>query len=277
MGIKLIVEVLEHAPTDVTPAEMLVLLVLAEYANDRTRECWPGMDLLSRRTRLRPSGVSAALRRLARRGYEPRVAIGITKAGKPVFAYEGRQTHYRVPWFKWPDADHTTVVSPESHHSGQEVSPGQSSGLTVVAERSHHSETHPLSEPSVEPSSAARAGRAAALATIQQEVHDVEIAELVLSLIEERKPRSLVAYVSKIAADGGMEDWEKRAWEIWEERAAEASRKDRAAFVAERATEAYCDHGYPGGHVADVHGWVSCPMQRKALEAAVGGDEPWKF
>lgn len=44
MGIRLIVEVLEHAPDDLTWRERHALTVLAENANDGTRECWPGIE-----------------------------------------------------------------------------------------------------------------------------------------------------------------------------------------------------------------------------------------
>ena len=39
MGVRIIVEVFDNAPADFTPTELVVLLVLASYANDTTREC----------------------------------------------------------------------------------------------------------------------------------------------------------------------------------------------------------------------------------------------
>ncbi|MEV0090395.1 hypothetical protein [Streptomyces sp. NPDC050738] len=44
MGIRLIVEVLDHAPDDLTWRERWALGVLAENANEATRECWPGIE-----------------------------------------------------------------------------------------------------------------------------------------------------------------------------------------------------------------------------------------
>ncbi|MEU6899514.1 hypothetical protein [Streptomyces virginiae] len=44
MGIRLIVEVLDYAPADLTWRERCALLVLAENANDSTRQCWPGIE-----------------------------------------------------------------------------------------------------------------------------------------------------------------------------------------------------------------------------------------
>ncbi len=97
MSIRLIVEVLDHAPADLTPSERLVLVVLAEDANDVTREGWPGMDKISRRTGLQPDSVRRVLQRLAKRGLEIRVPIGKDKRGRLVFAHEGASTRYRIP------------------------------------------------------------------------------------------------------------------------------------------------------------------------------------
>ncbi|WP_333744097.1 hypothetical protein [Streptomyces ardesiacus] len=44
MGIRLFVEVLDHAPDALTWRERYALAVLAENANDVTRECWPGIE-----------------------------------------------------------------------------------------------------------------------------------------------------------------------------------------------------------------------------------------
>ncbi|WP_030599555.1 hypothetical protein [Streptomyces rimosus] len=55
MGIHLFIEVLDYAPDSLTWRERHVLSVLAENANDTTRECWPGIEddpQLARRTRL---------------------------------------------------------------------------------------------------------------------------------------------------------------------------------------------------------------------------------
>ena len=44
MGIRLFVEVLDYAPDTLTWRERHALSVLAENANDGTRECWPGIE-----------------------------------------------------------------------------------------------------------------------------------------------------------------------------------------------------------------------------------------
>ncbi|NIL60079.1 hypothetical protein HCB18_27830 [Salinispora arenicola] len=42
MGVRLLNEVLDHAPADWTQAERLFIAVLAEKARDTTRRAWPG-------------------------------------------------------------------------------------------------------------------------------------------------------------------------------------------------------------------------------------------
>lgn len=108
MGIKLIVEVLDHAPPELTPAERLLLVVLAEQCNDTTREWTPADGLVARRTGLSPTGLRGAFQRLAKRELEVRVPVGTIAAGKradqPVYSYPGRRTRYRIPHLTFGDA-----------------------------------------------------------------------------------------------------------------------------------------------------------------------------
>lgn len=97
MGVRLIVEVLDNAPDDLTQGERLLLVVLAENANDVTREGWPGMDLIARRTGIQPNSVRKMLHRLSKRGIEVRVPIGKDKNGEPVYAVRGHRTKYHLP------------------------------------------------------------------------------------------------------------------------------------------------------------------------------------
>lgn len=91
MGIRLFVEVLDHAPDTLTWRERYALGVLAENANDATRECWPGIEddpVIARRMRL--PGRSSR--------YEVLKALREKKALEGVTA--GRRGHravYRIP------------------------------------------------------------------------------------------------------------------------------------------------------------------------------------
>jgi hypothetical protein len=102
MGIGRIVEVMDHAPPELTAAERLVLLVIAENINDDDPErlTWPGFSaaVLARRTGLLGKGsLKDALQRLAKRGREVRVPIAVGKDGRPLYAVPGRQCRYRLP------------------------------------------------------------------------------------------------------------------------------------------------------------------------------------
>ncbi|MDG4791979.1 hypothetical protein O7626_39895 [Micromonospora sp. WMMD1102] len=97
MGIDLITEVLFHAPEDLTPAERVVLLVIAEEANDGTRRGWPGRDALMHRSGLGKTGLARVFARLAERDLEVRLAIGTDSKGQPVYAFRGQQTQYQLP------------------------------------------------------------------------------------------------------------------------------------------------------------------------------------
>jgi len=99
VSIRLINEVLDHAPAELTPVERLLLVALAEKANDLTRRCWPGMELLTKRLGVGERRVRQVLTELATRGYELRVPAGCNKRGEPVFATRGHRTVYEIPTF----------------------------------------------------------------------------------------------------------------------------------------------------------------------------------
>lgn len=91
MGIRLIVEVFAHAPESLTWRERYALGVLAENANDRTRECWPGIEEdpeIARRMRL--PGRSSR--------YEVLKALRTKGALKSVSAgHRGHRAVYQIP------------------------------------------------------------------------------------------------------------------------------------------------------------------------------------
>lgn len=91
MGIRLFVEVLEHAPDALTWRERYALAVLAENANDTTRECWPGIEddpVIAHRMRL--PGRSSR--------YEVLKALRTKGALEGVTAgHRGHRAVYRIP------------------------------------------------------------------------------------------------------------------------------------------------------------------------------------
>lgn len=133
MGYELYRHVLSHAPGELDAAARLVLAVIADDANEKTRRSYLGMDLLSHRTGLLPDSIGKALRRLAKAGIEIRVPVGANKNGKPVFAMRGHRTVYLIPVFPerfmnpkaCPEADLSEAESPDEKQANEERKPGR--------------------------------------------------------------------------------------------------------------------------------------------------------
>lgn len=99
MGYHLYREVKRYAPDDLDTGELALLLILADEANDQTRECFPGMDELCTYMRMTADGIGRILQRLARRGIELRAPVGKDKNGRVVYARKGVRTTYVIPRF----------------------------------------------------------------------------------------------------------------------------------------------------------------------------------
>jgi len=63
VSIRYVAAVLDRL-THLTAPESLVLVALADFASDDTRECWPSIATIARRSRLTRRGVQRILRRL---------------------------------------------------------------------------------------------------------------------------------------------------------------------------------------------------------------------
>jgi hypothetical protein len=97
---KLVGEVLALAPADLSSAELLLLVTIAEQVrNEKSRECWPGMSLICWHMRMTEDGVRKVFQRLAKHGLDVRVPLATDRRGRPIFAYEGARTRYRLPQF----------------------------------------------------------------------------------------------------------------------------------------------------------------------------------
>jgi hypothetical protein len=88
MGIKLVEEVMDWCPDDVTPAQRWCLTVLARDANDATRETWHGPEHpeILRRVRMAPKKWEAMRSVLLKRGLIEPVSGG----------YRGKSVRYRI-------------------------------------------------------------------------------------------------------------------------------------------------------------------------------------
>lgn len=116
MGYQLYRHVLNHAPADLTKEERLLLLAIADDANERTRVSSPGRDLLEHWTGMGDQALKKALRKLTERGWDIRVAIAKREDGSPIYAVRGRRSTYRVPVFP-PRVDHPLPVFRDRHSS----------------------------------------------------------------------------------------------------------------------------------------------------------------
>lgn len=88
MSGRIVGEVLDHAPHDLTTAELLVLIAVAEDARDRDRHArYSDLATIVYRTRLAPGTVKNALSNLTKRAL-------LKPANGP--AYKGRHQEYRV-------------------------------------------------------------------------------------------------------------------------------------------------------------------------------------
>ena len=98
VGYKLYREVLDRAYlSDWDTGMRVVAWVIADDARDSTRISLIKPVELCRKTGLKPSGVQAALQRLAEAGYEFRVPLATGRNGRPVYSRIGREVQYRVP------------------------------------------------------------------------------------------------------------------------------------------------------------------------------------
>lgn len=130
MSIKIMTEVIEHAPVD--QGTLLVLIMLADSADERTRECWPSVANVARRARLSDRQVQYCIKQLA--------DVGILSI-EPNAGRSGTNLYRITPHEKWGgcknfggEVDCTGGVKPTSPGGVKPTSP------------------EPSIEPSIEPS-----------------------------------------------------------------------------------------------------------------------------
>ncbi|WP_084401213.1 MULTISPECIES: helix-turn-helix domain-containing protein [Lentzea] len=151
MSIKVVTLAWEYAP--VAGNELLLLLAIADQANDLGTDAWPSIDTLARKTRLNKRTVQRLLQRLSSAGL-----VAIEPGG-------GRRSNrYTIdlellvsPSSRTADDDDTL---PAERHPGQSVTrdTGATPGATVLDHRSHDTAMSPNpSHTALSPSPASRA------------------------------------------------------------------------------------------------------------------------
>jgi hypothetical protein len=241
MGYRLYREVLEHAPADITSGELLVWLIVADDASDTTRCGWIDQDELARRARMSPAGVKKALQRLGTRGFELRIARGVDAKGRPVFAYRGAQTTYRLPQLVDNSEKGGTVVPASGEKGGTTVPERGDRSIRMGGPQSPPSPQFPQSPQS----SRARDGEPVENPATQiiKSATDATNAEAtaVAALIDtEKQPRNATAFIRRLADDGELAEWLDRV-------RADASREAVREFIARIADLPECLHGVNGG------------------------------
>ncbi|MFJ5923882.1 hypothetical protein ACIQF6_14920 [Kitasatospora sp. NPDC092948] len=159
MGIRLIVEVMDHAPSTLTHREAWVLAVLAEDANDGTRTCWPGIEDdpdTVRRMRI-PSRSSRydVLKALKSKG-----ALEAVEAGR-----RGRRAVYRIPVFavldrngQGPDPQDATNSQGPDFPDANNSSGSESSGRYEAPQGPDPQDANPSLGPDLSPIASGKSG-----------------------------------------------------------------------------------------------------------------------
>lgn len=160
VGYELRRKLADTLPEGLSSGERLVVLELADQANDRTRLAY-GKNLLALVARRcgfsSEKQVGKILGKLAKRGIELRVQVVrddgtplIDKLGRPVFAYDGHETTYQIPLLEPPGPPgRSPAPDPEVPPAGDHLStdrppevshPGDLS-LLVVSQQGDHLST----------------------------------------------------------------------------------------------------------------------------------------
>lgn len=160
MGIRSIVEVLDHAPETLSSSERLILVVIAENINDDDpqRLTWPNFDIgvLRKRTGMKGDALQKALERLGVRGLEARIPIGKGKDGRTLYAIPGTQCRFRLPHLLGPNEfgpseEGPNQFRPEGNQFGPKGRTNSGQKGTSSVQKGTSSAPSPLSSPSEVP------------------------------------------------------------------------------------------------------------------------------
>jgi hypothetical protein len=286
MGYKLYREVLDHASADLTATERLVLAVIADDANDTTRESWsPSPEWLAHRAGSTITAIHKAIQRLGRRGYELRVPVKVGVDGRPVYAHKGRATTYRIPRFpardvpprslkartdcppstapapvdnqKSPDNLSTQTPVDNPAKGGQVVPKGWTDSPPATQEGGQRVDD-PSSPSTQQISSGSTQQQQRASQIVMQHTDATEKqAKAVLALIQaEKNPRRMVGLLNRMAQDGDLPEWLDRV-------RTNGSRADLASWIATLQDLPPCTHGQHGGdQLRPDNGQPQCPHCR---------------
>lgn len=250
MGVALVCEVLD-CPIDLTTSQRLVLVALAERANDQTREVWtrreePVRDMLKRRTGLTDSGLTRALQGISKLVGDVRVPLRTSPTGQPVYAYRGSHaTTFRLPPLPLTGtAERVDESPPFRGKGGRESEIARTTVHPSEAERVDESPPLSLSPYGIphQDDDEHRRQHDQAVALVWQRLPDVDRADIAAAVAEvqaQKAPDSLAGYMSRF----GVEDI--RLWST------KALKRRTRALGERQARDEYeaikCEHGVPHG------------------------------
>ncbi len=278
MALSLVGEVMNYVTgTDITPTERYILAVIAEQANAKTRQAYqvttPGKArwVLHERVGLSETGLRTALQRLAGRGLEVRVPLGLDGRGRPFYAVHGRQTTYQLPAFPGAKGDAQPSANADaqaqegdgSPSANGDVSPSTGDVLPSIADA--QASPYP-STPLMSPNSNARVREPKHIVMEHTDAKPLEAEAVLLRITNEINPRSLGGFVVHLVRQGEIQKW------VDEARAA-ATKAELKAINEARQRARPCPHGEPGGdqlHPTSGEPWCIRCRHRSRLERLNG-------
>lgn len=257
MAVSLVSEVVAYLMgSDLTTAERLVLLAIAEQANRDTRKAWQsnGGDgkrrwVLSEVTGFSESGLRNVCQKLAKRGIEVREAFGKDTSGRILYAVYGRQTTYLLP--PLGDSEMSPRGGPtQSPRGGPYESPGDSN------ESPGDSDVSPFPSASLLlPNSSRGEPRQIVLKNTNAKPSE---ADAVVARVKNENPnlRSLGAFIAHLAKAGELQD---RVNQVRAARIKAEAQETEAADIKARQGLPRCQHGKAGGDLPhSVSGQIRC-------------------
>lgn len=261
MGIRLVVEVFDHAPK-LTDRELRVLTLFAESARDETRLCFPGLEddgPFVARMRLSRTQRYAVVKSLVDKGALLRISRG----------RQGARAVFAIPHFAPASAsvqaapagpDEPEIRVPES---GTEAVP---EGPEIRDERVPETG---IEGPEIrDPFSSVSPQIPSSLSSPERKILAVgatteETREIISIIQTENRPRSLAAYVRAMPADDLAALLDRVRSGLHRLPASPSG----PLSYADQASRQPCAHGRPGGNVPRGEAGPACPHCRRGILA----------
>lgn len=245
MGIRLMVEVLDYAPDNLTPRERWALIAIAEDARDETRMCLKGIEsnpVLVRRLRVGRSERAAIIKALIDKGALERVKRG-QKHQHAVFRIPRlapveqepveAENEFRVRETGTQDRSQ----GPESPDAEDAQGPDSATSASGNCRLRVREPRTPSPQSPQDPSLSGHE-RVVMEALADRGVTVEEMREIIFLIKRDHQPRSLAAYLRALAGNGDLGAYLERVRaDAAERRRREEARRERARRAAEAAGE----------------------------------------